>query len=456
MNFTKIAQSGLQAAQASLSAAAMNLSNVNTPGYSRQRAEQSAVNAAGNNAYSAGNGVSVDAFKRLSEQYLVSEEWKASSNHQYFSASQSALSKLEHSLGDENTGLAAGIRAFFNSLSSASNDPFSSAYREQVVNEAKSLALNFNYFHQSAQEQKQVIATQRTAIISQVNGLTKSIDEYNQKIVKLGSEGTNTNVLQDQRDLLVNKLSEMVEVNVIAETDGSYNISMKDGSPLISGQTVATLALNTASAQPQIDLHFAGNSIEIDMSCGASLGSINNYEKGLLKETENIVQEMAQLLTTEVNTQLAAGYDLGGAAGAALFSFDASNPAGMLSVTDIKPSELGFSVNATNVGNATNLHALLALKDKTVTIAGLGQIKFSDASTALVGKVAFASSNNQQSIVRSQNVLNSAILNRESLSSVDSDEEGNNILEYSKAYRANMKVISIGEQLFSDLLALMR
>ncbi|HEN3619038.1 TPA: flagellar hook-associated protein FlgK, partial [Yersinia enterocolitica] len=165
---------------------------------------------------------------------------------------------------------------------------------------------------------------------------------------------------------------------------------------------------------------------------------------------------MAQLLTTEVNTQLAAGYDLGGAAGAALFSFDASNPAGMLSVTDIKPSELGFSVNATNVGNATNLHALLALKDKTVTIAGLGQIKFSDASTALVGKVAFASSNNQQSIVRSQNVLNSAILNRESLSSVDSDEEGNNILEYSKAYRANMKVISIGEQLFSDLLALMR
>ncbi|HGI5913383.1 TPA: flagellar hook-associated protein FlgK [Yersinia enterocolitica] len=456
MNFTKIAQSGLQAAQASLSAAAMNLSNVNTPGYSRQRAEQSAVNAAGNNAYSAGNGVSVDAFKRLSEQYLVSEEWKASSNHQYFSASQSALSKLEHSLGDEKTGLAAGIRAFFNSLSSASNDPVSSAYREQVVNEAKSLALNFNYFHQSAQEQKQVIATQRTAIISQVNGLTKSIDEYNQKIVKLGSEGTNTNVLQDQRDQLVNKLSEIVDIHVIKGADGGYDISMKNGLPLINGQTVATLTLNTGSAQPQIDIHFAGNSTTIDMSCGASLGSINDYEQGLLKETEGIVQGMAQLLTNEVNTQLAAGYDLGGAAGAALFSFDASNPAGMLSVTDIKPGELGFSDNATNVGNATNLHALLALKEKAVTIAGLGQTKFSDASTALVGKVAFASSNNQQSIVRSQNVLNSAILNRESLSSVDSDEEGNNILEYSKAYRANMKVISIGEQLFSDLLALMR
>ncbi len=456
MNFTKIAQSGLQAAQASLSAAAMNLSNVNTPGYSRQRAEQSAVNAAGNNAYSAGNGVSVDAFKRLSEQYLVSEEWKASSNHQYFSASQSALSKLEHSLGDENTGLAAGIRAFFNSLSSASNDPVSSAYREQVVNEAKSLALNFNYFHQSAQEQKQVIATQRTAIISQVNGLTKSIDEYNQKIVKLGSEGTNTNVLQDQRDQLVNKLSEMVDIHVIKGADGGYDISMKNGLPLINGQTVATLTLNTGSAQPQIDIHFAGNSTAIDMSCGASLGSINDYEQGLLKETEDIVQGMAQLLTDEVNAQLAAGYDLGGAAGAALFSFDAANPAGMLSVTDIKPGELGFSDNATNVGNATNLHALLALKEKAVTIAGLGQTKFSDASTALVGKVAFASSNNQQSIVRSQNVLNSAILNRESLSSVDSDEEGNNILEYSKAYRANMKVISIGEQLFSDLLALMR
>ncbi|AIN16947.1 flagellar hook-associated protein FlgK [Yersinia rochesterensis] len=456
MNFTKIAQSGLQAAQASLSAAAMNLSNVNTPGYSRQRAEQSAVNASGNSAYSAGNGVNVDAFKRLSEQYLVSEEWKASSNNKFFSAPQNALSKLEHSLGDENTGLAAGMRAFFNSLSSASNNPSSLAYREQVVNEAKSLALNFNYFHQSAQEQKQIIATQRTAIISQVNNLTKSIAEYNQKIVKLSSDGTNTNVLQDQRDQLVKKLSEMVEVRVIAETDGRYNISMKDGTPLINGQTVATLALNTSSAQPQIDIHFAGNSAEINMSCGASLGSINNYEQGLLKETENIVQGMAQLLTTEVNTQLAAGYDLGGTAGAALFSFDASNPTGMLSVTDIKPSELGFSDNASNVGNATNLHALLALKDKAVTISGIGPTSLSDAGTALVGKVAFASSNNQQLITQTENVLSSVRLNRDSLSSVDSDEEGNNILEYSKAYRANMKVISIGEQLFSDFLALMR
>ncbi len=64
MNFTKIAQSGLQAAQAGLSAAAMNLSNANTPGYSRQRAEQSAVGTTGNNAYSAGNGVNVDNEQR--------------------------------------------------------------------------------------------------------------------------------------------------------------------------------------------------------------------------------------------------------------------------------------------------------------------------------------------------------------------------------------------------------
>ncbi|MCD3184757.1 flagellar hook-associated protein FlgK, partial [Salmonella enterica subsp. enterica serovar Enteritidis] len=121
------------------------------------------------------------------------------------------------------------------------------------------------------------------------------------------------------------------------------------------------LALNTGSAQPQIDLHFAGNSTAINMSCGASLGSINDYEQGLLKQTESIVQGMAELLTTEVNNQLAAGYDLNGATGKALFAFDATNTTGMLSVTDIKASELGFSDNKDNVGNATNLHKLLAL-----------------------------------------------------------------------------------------------
>lgn len=454
MNFTKIALSGLQAAQANMSAASMNLANIKTVGYTRQRVEQSAIGLSGNDSYSAGNGVNIDAFKRVTEKYLVSEEWKETSNHKYFTASQNYFTKLENSIGSETSGLAAGMREFFNGLKAATSDPTSTAYREQVINQAKSLALNMSHFNESVQDQKKVIAGQRDAMVSQINGLTSSIHEYNQKIVKLSFDNANTSALQDSRDEQVKKLSELVDIRVTETENGSYNISLKNGLPLISDQSVATLDVNLKGTSPQIDLMLSGNNYAIDMSCGAGLGSINDYETGVLKQTEEAVVGMASKLAENINKQLDSGYDLNNAKGKVLFKFDASNPENMLTVTDVSAKELAFSAQSGVVGNADNLHSLLALKDDNITLSGIGNTSFEEVGTRLVGQVAFAKNSNQQAITRTKNMLDIAQQNRESVSGVNRNEEEVSILEYSNLSRANMKVISTGERLFSDLLAL--
>ena len=456
MNFTKIALSGLQAAQANMSAASMNLANIKTTGYTRQRVEQSAIGGSGNDSYSAGNGVNVDAFKRITEKYLVSEEWKETSNHKYFTASQNYFTKLENSIGNETSGLAAGMREFFNGLKAATSEPTSSAYREQVINQAKSIALNMSHFNESVQDQKKVIAGQRDATISQINGLTNSIHEYNQKIVKLSFGHANTSALQDSRDEQVRKLSEFVDIRVTETASGSYNIALKNGLPLISDQSVATLGVNSTSVSPQIDLMLSGNSYAIDMSCGAGLGAINDYESGILKETEAAVVEMAKLFADNINTQLASGFDLNNAAGKALFNFDINNPDHMLTVTDINAKELAFSAQSGVVGNADNLHKLIALKDNPIMLPSIESTSLEEVGTRLVGQVAFAKNSNQQAITRTKDMLDIAMQNRESVSGVNKNEEEVAILEYSNLSRANMKVIATGEQLFSDLLALFR
>lgn len=456
MNFTKIALSGLQAAQANMSAASMNLANIKTTGYTRQRVEQSAIGGSGNDSYSAGNGVNVDAFKRITEKYLVSEEWKETSNHKYFTASQNYFTKLENSIGNETSGLAAGMREFFNGLKAATSEPTSSAYREQVINQAKSVALNMSHFNESVQDQKKVIAGQRDATISQINGLTNSIHEYNQKIVKLSFGNANTSALQDSRDEQVRKLSEFVDIRVTETASGSYNIALKNGLPLISEQSVATLGINSTSVSPQIDLILSGNNYAIDMSCGAGLGAINDYESGILKETEEAVVEMAKLFADNINSQLASGFDLNNAAGKALFKFDINNPDQMLTVTDINAKELAFSAQSGVVGNADNLHQLIALKDNPIMLPSIGSTSLEEVGTRLVGQVAFAKNSNQQAITRTKDMLDIAMQNRESVSGVNKNEEEVAILEYSNLSRANMKVIATGEQLFSDLLALFR
>ncbi|EOX1683596.1 flagellar hook-associated protein FlgK [Yersinia enterocolitica] len=456
MNFTKIALSGMQAAQANLSAASMNLANIKTVGYTRQRVEQSAIGVAGNDSYSAGNGVNVDAFKRITEKYLVSEEWKETSNHKYFTSSQNYFTKLENSIGNETSGLAAGMREFFNGLKAATSEPTSSAYREQVINQAKSLALNMSHFNESIQDQKKVIAGQRDAMVSQINGLTSSIHEYNQKIVKLSFGNANTSALQDSRDEQVKKLSEFVDIRVTETASGSYNIAMKNGLPLISDQSVAQLGVNAASASPQIDLILSGNNYAIDMSCGAGLGAINDYETGVLKQTEDAVVGMAEQLAENINKQLDSGYDLNNAKGKALFNFDINNPDHMLTVTDINARELAFSAKTNVVGDAGNLHSLIALKDKAIALPSIGNTSFEEVGARLVGLVAFAKNSNQQAITRTKNMLDIAQQNRESVSGVNRNEEEVSILEYSNLSRSNMKVIATGEQLFSDLLALFR
>lgn len=165
---------------------------------------------------------------------------------------------------------------------------------------------------------------------------------------------------------------------------------------------------------------------------------------------------MAKLFADNINTQLASGFDLNNVAGKALFNFDINNPDHMLTVTDINAKELAFSAQSGVVGNADNLHKLIALKDDKITLPSIGDTSLEEVGTRLVGQVAFAKNSNQQAITRTKNMLDIAMQNRESVSGVNKNEEEVSILEYSNLSRANMKVIATGEQLFSDLLALFR
>lgn len=86
--------------------------------------------------------------------------------------------------------------------------------------------------------------------------------------------------------------------------------------------------------------------------------------RGSLKEMQESVQGMAEAIATMFNDQLGKGFDLNGQPGKPLFNFDLNNPAGMLTVTDIKPDELALSGKADETGNGDNLNLLIELKNQ--------------------------------------------------------------------------------------------
>lgn len=455
MSMINIAYSGIQAAQTGMSITSMNIANLLTPGYSRQGLLQSAIGPMGQVGLSAGNGVQVDSIRRISNQYLVNQVWQTNTKANYYTAGQQYIGALEEVIGTDSTSLGNGLDEFFGALSALTTQPESPALRQQLLNQAGSLAQRFNSMNDFITSQKNSISTQRNAAVDSINSLSSGIASYNQKIIELESTGGNTSVLRDQRDELVKKLSEQVDVKITEDSSGSYTVALKGGQPLVSGKTAGELKAGVdGNGNSTLSLKFSTSEFNLNPSTGGQLGALYDYETTTLKEMQSAVQGMAEAVADLFNNQLSQGFDLNGNPGKPLFVFDPSSSSGMLQVTDLKPDEIALSGVAGEPGNGDNLQLLIDLKNSKTDIGGLGNMSLNEGAAAIISRIGIASRQNKTEQEAAVAVANQAQTQRDNLSAVNEDEEAINLQIYMQSYQANLKVIATGDQIFSDLLNL--
>ncbi|MGT3281006.1 flagellar hook-associated protein FlgK [Yersinia enterocolitica] len=452
MSFIYTAFSGSQAAQANLTAVAMNTANTLTKGYSRQIALQSAIASSDN--LSAGNGVRFEGFQRLSDDYLIRQEWNAISDKYYYEAKSQYLDKIEKTISNTETSIISGFDQFYNSLSSLSVSPDSIPSRIQFINDANSLAMRFNSTNRTIENQNTMINNQRGELIKEINTLTKGIASDNKKIEKFIYNGGNVNTLLDQRDQKIRDLSQLAEVNITKTDRGYLNVSLKDGSPLVDGMGASTLEAKMNNSRfDGLQVKYANSTFDVSSSCGSQLGGINDYQLGILQDTQNKINNIAEQFVNEFNAKLNAGFDLNGAAGADLFIYDSSNPNGALQITAIVPEHLALAGVTGALGDNTNIAELISVRSKI--LAGLGNNSLNDSGVQMVSNLVEASRENKQYLVATGSTLAFSILQRESVSSVEMNEEGKDLIGYQNLYQANVRVMNVGNQLFTDLLALL-
>lgn len=454
MSMFDIAYSGLQAANMGMLVSSMNANNVLTPGYTRQGIVQSAIGPMGEAGLSPGNGVQVDSIRRISSQYLVNQLWQTNTKASYYSMGNEYISSLEKVIGTDSTSLGTGLDDFVSALSALTQQPESQALRQQLLNQAKTFSTRFNSMNNFISSQKESINTQRGAMVDQINTLSGNIAEYNKKIAAMESTGGNSSVLRDQRDELVKTLSSMADVKVTDDSSG-YTVSLSNGQPLVSGKTAGTLSTGKDSnGNTTLTLKFSNSEFSLNPSTGGQLGALYDYETGTLGQMSDAVQGMAKAMADMFNTQLEKGYDLNGQQGKPLFTFDASNPAGILQVNDLSPDELALSGDPKEPGNGDNLNALLELKNQKTDIPGLGNMSLSEGAAAIISTIGIASKQSKTEMEAAVAVRDDAQTQRDNLSGVNQDQEAMNLQTYMQAYQASMKVISTGNQVFSDLLSM--
>lgn len=455
MSIFNIAYSGMQAAQIGMNVTSMNVANRLVSGYSRQGAIQSSVGPMGQAGLTPGSGVQVDSIRRISSQYLVNQVWQTNNKASYFSMGNQYITSLEKVIGTDTTSLGNGLDEFVNALSALTKTPESPALRQQLINQAGSLATRFNSMNNFISSQKESINTQRSAMVDQINTLSGNIADYNKKITDMESTGGNASVLRDQRDELVKSLSSMADVKVMEDKSGNYTVSLTNGQPLVSGKTAGQLSVGQdADGNSTLSLKFSTSEFSLNPSAGGQLGALYDYETGTLQQMKDSVQGMAKAVADLYNGQLEKGFDLNGNPGKPLFTFDPTNPAGILQVNDLTPEELALSGAKDEPGNSDNLTALIELKNQKTDIPGMGNMSLNEGAAAIISSIGIASKQNTTEMEAAVAVSEQAQNQRDNLSAVNEDEEAINLQIYMQSYQANMKVISAGNQIFSDLMSM--
>ncbi|WP_077033530.1 flagellar hook-associated protein FlgK [Pelomonas sp. KK5] len=465
------ALSGAQAAQAALATTSQNIANVMTPGYSRQGVVLASVGGNASNVSASGGGVTVATLQRYSDSFKNLQMWSAASNLGKADASQPYLDQLEQVMSDDTSNVNAGLDQFFAALNAASVEPDSSPLRAQVITAADGLAKRFGSLQQLLQNQASAVSAQRQAIVTQINTLNSDIAELNKQISANQAIGLNPAALQDTRDQRIDALASLVGIQVVDQPDGTRNVSLKSGQPLVVGGDAAQLAVNAlVGGSHSLSLKFANTSFTVQgTDFGGQLGGLESFEGAVLAPMQQTVREMASGIANAFNAQLAQGVDttqtpLATGTGKPLFVDPATN-GGQLQLTGISADELAFSLDPAAAGDSQNLTKLIALQGKPITLTNFdakgqplptsSQVVLGDAYTQLIGKLGVASQQNIASQKTAQTVRDQAEESWKSTSGVNEDEEAVNLVQYQQMYQANMKVLAVANELFDSTLQIL-
>ncbi|MBU5225398.1 flagellar hook-associated protein FlgK [Clostridium senegalense] len=215
----QVSKLGMLAQQSALNTTSHNMSNVNTPGYSRQHVILSAsrpITLAGPGQI--GTGVNVVAITRTRDTFLDYQIRRESSNLADSIAKEKYLSEIEGIFNEpSDTAISKLLSEYYDAWQTLSLNPGKSEARQVVVQTAKQLTDLLNHTHKQLEDTKGNLETEKKQSVEDINNLLDQINELNKEIKKVTFAGNNPNDLLDSRDLLLDELSTKFGIDVTSE-----------------------------------------------------------------------------------------------------------------------------------------------------------------------------------------------------------------------------------------------
>lgn len=325
-NILGVGTSALLAFQQALQTTSQNISNVNTPGYSRQRVDLSASLPQTGGNYYLGSGVQVTGVQRIFSGVVNAQVNNATSANARYQTYSQYSSQVDNLLANATAGLQPAVQSFFNAVQGVANAPSSIPARQTLLSQGGQLTARFNSLYSQINQTSSQINGQLTTEVNTVNQLATQIAQLNKQIVATTNSNPvgQPNDLLDQRDALLTQLSKSVNVSTVTQSDGSVNVMIGTGQALVVG--TATTALGTAptSGDPnQLNLVFKTSNGSIPVASGnvgGNIGGLLEARNQVVVPAENALGQLAIGVGQAFNAQQKLGVDLTGTLGQNFFN----------------------------------------------------------------------------------------------------------------------------------------
>ena len=455
-----IGKSALFTAQLAITVAGHNIANVNTPGFSRQQVTLSENRPENGSPGQIGTGVHAESIRRsfdafVEEQLLASRERLGE-----FTASNSALARLEPLFGDANhLGIGAGLNEFFGALQDVATNPNDLSARTVFLSKATALAGRFNQAATDLTTAQGFLDRQVGQTVTDVNRLTSQIANLNAKIAGAESSGQQANDLRDERGVALANLGELIEISSIEDATGQLTVFAGRGHVLVDKeQTYQLVGVPDLSNNGLLDVRY-------DAGAGptTSLASViqSGRLKGLLGVRDQTIPSLrasldtlASEIVTQVNQQHRLGFGLDGSTNQDFFA-PTGTTASTIAVSLANVRQIAASSTAVGVpGNSANALALAGLKN--TDFASLGTVSFQEYYSTIAGNFGSIAQGVDGNL-RAQKVLHDQLTaQRASISGVSMDEELANLLQYQRSFQAASRMIVVADEMFQTILSIKR
>ncbi|MFZ5520257.1 MAG: flagellar hook-associated protein FlgK [Pseudomonadota bacterium] len=306
----------MAANQAVLQTIGNNISNVNTPGYSRQEVQLASSGGQYTGSGFYGNGVQVQTIVRSSNAFLTREAALTRSQAAADTTLESQLTQLEKLFTTGSSSIGQAGQEVLNAFADVATQPKDTSARQVVLSRAEEFASRMRSAGSQIDTLQAGVNADLKNSVDQVNRLAAEIAKVNQKIASYRGSEHAPNDLLDQRDTLINDLSEYVQVTTIPAEDGTLGVFVGGSQRLVLGnqaETLQVVADTFDASKSRVGIVESGGVRTLDGSvtqAGGTIAGLLSFQDKDLVDARNMLGQIAAAFAARVNQQQSYGLDL--------------------------------------------------------------------------------------------------------------------------------------------------